>query len=404
MSDLRQAPGRTKDAVAAHHERGVAGMGEAADRSAQAETAWTADATQRANSGTTEFAGTAERLAGDARQTNVQRLLESLIGPMRSWLQRNLGNVLGGIVSGIILSLPTIIITAILLFSGPVGWAVLIGLLIVGAAFGIYARFSEYSADHGGQGPSVGEGFALVGLGILDITGLPYIVEAIAGRRAFAPRPMSEFEQWERGTQGVISLLAIAAGGAKKLFGKGGAPTPGRGPAPGRIAPPGERAPTETPPVERPPTETLPGERPPAIAADGTPATPNTQCPGPHTLTAAELSELQAIATRFRTTLWVIGSRGRGAGRNIETNLPVGDKGPGTRSDIDVMIDGQVDIDTRGGLSGTVSGSCKGVANVASSRGSPSGEFITISPQGEPAHATVPGSDTPTIPPPGRAR
>jgi hypothetical protein len=42
--------------------------------------------------------------------------------------------------------------------------------------------------------------------------------------------------------------------------------------------------------------------------------------------------------------------RAAGKGRNINTDLPIG-KGEGTRSDVDVKIDGQSDIDARGAIS-----------------------------------------------------
>ena len=45
----------------------------------------------------------------------------------------------------------------------------------------------------------------------------------------------------------------------------------------------------------------------------------------------------------------IVGSRGAGAGRNIESNFPVG-KGPGTRSDIDIRVDGQAVINSGGRL------------------------------------------------------
>lgn len=71
-------------------------------------------------------------------------------------------------------------------------------------------------------------------------------------------------------------------------------------------------------------------------------------------LTRSEVQEIQDIANKYNTEIHVVGSRSAGQGRNIDTNLPVG-KGEGTRSDIDIRIDGQVDIDTRGGLSGDLS-------------------------------------------------
>ena len=46
--------------------------------------------------------------------------------------------------------------------------------------------------------------------------------------------------------------------------------------------------------------------------------------------------------------------------------------GSGTRSDIDVRIDGQVDIDTGGALSDAISGVGNGAGRVSSSTGLPS--------------------------------
>lgn len=141
-------------------------------------------------------------------------------------------------------------------------------------------------------------------------------------------------------------------------------------------------------------------EPPPEEQTPVDPTVPDMRVPGPQTLTAAELAELQGIANKYRTTLRVVGSRGRGMGRAVETELQPG-KGPGTRSDIDVVIDGQVDIDTRGGLSGDVSGACNGAANVASSTGVASGPHITIAPAEVPRPPSGSGapSERPTIPP-----
>lgn len=69
------------------------------------------------------------------------------------------------------------------------------------------------------------------------------------------------------------------------------------------------------------------------------------------TLTQAERRALQNVADEFQTEIDVVGSRAAGQGRNIHTNLPVG-KVPrnATRSDIDIRYDGQLEIDTGGGL------------------------------------------------------
>ncbi|MDQ2751978.1 MAG: hypothetical protein M3R72_03050 [Bacteroidota bacterium] len=87
------------------------------------------------------------------------------------------------------------------------------------------------------------------------------------------------------------------------------------------------------------------------------------QAMGEGYLTPAEVAELQAIATKFKTKLYVVGSRAKGQGRNItRTDLPAGkdEAGVTTRSDIDVRIDSEVDIATSGGLSNAIANVSKG--------------------------------------------
>jgi hypothetical protein len=219
--ELAQAPQRAAQGLGPHTDKAVADLSGTVEQAGQAQQTWVSTAHAQGDAGTAQVASAAQRLEQEHAPAPVQRFLDSLIASMRSYLRDHLGNIAGGILSGIILSLPAILLTVALLLSGPVGWAVLAGLLVVGIGLGIYSRFTEYAADHGGQGPGWGAGIGLVVLGALDVTGLPYIVEAGYGQRAFAPAPMSSFERWERGTQGVISLALLAAGGAKKLFGGG---------------------------------------------------------------------------------------------------------------------------------------------------------------------------------------
>jgi hypothetical protein len=108
---------------------------------------------------------------------------------------------------------------------------------------------------------------------------------------------------------------------------------------------------------------------------------------GEGTLTEAELAELQSIANKYDADLDVIGSRAAGKGRNIDKpDLPVG-KGENTRSDIDVRIDGQKDIDSGGRLSNDIANASKGAGKVASSTGLPSNPpYIKIKPNQPPVH------------------
>jgi hypothetical protein len=108
---------------------------------------------------------------------------------------------------------------------------------------------------------------------------------------------------------------------------------------------------------------------------------------GEGTLTEAELAELQAIAKKYGAELDVVGSRARGTGRNIDKlNLPVG-KGDNTRSDIDVVIDGQKDIDSGGRLSHDIANASNGAGKVSSSMGMPwNPPYIKITPNQPPLH------------------
>jgi hypothetical protein len=101
---------------------------------------------------------------------------------------------------------------------------------------------------------------------------------------------------------------------------------------------------------------------------------------GPGTLTPEEAKEIQDIADKHNTPIDVVGSRAEGRGRNIDKpSLPVG-KGEGTRSDIDIRIDGQADIDSRGELSNDVSNASSGAGNSIGDIGISKGPAIQFRP------------------------
>lgn len=98
------------------------------------------------------------------------------------------------------------------------------------------------------------------------------------------------------------------------------------------------------------------------------------------TLTEDEREALQSIADRFNTALDVVGSRGAGKGRNVGTDLPFG-KGEGTRNDIDVRVDGQREIETRGALSDALYNLLPGVSVSSRLLGGSYRPFFTIVPR-----------------------
>jgi RHS repeat-associated protein len=123
---------------------------------------------------------------------------------------------------------------------------------------------------------------------------------------------MRELDAWERGTRissGTGAMAGSAAGGLG-IAGKAGAGI-------GNV---------RVPYTPNMPVIPLPDfMRRPLIRRSGT-------------MTAAEEAEVLGIASEYETTFDVVGSRAKGTGRNIGTNLPKG-KGSGTRSDIDFRID-----------------------------------------------------------------
>jgi hypothetical protein len=122
------------------------------------------------------------------------------------------GEWLGGFIFGILAALVMVAIGLL------IGWVVglilaalkvaaivgVILLLVVAVGLNIYNRFQEFYADHPGEDAGFWRGLGLVGLGIADLTGIPFIVEGLVGTRAFSPHPMSPFEKGERLGMGLI--------------------------------------------------------------------------------------------------------------------------------------------------------------------------------------------------------
>jgi hypothetical protein len=100
-------------------------------------------------------------------------------------------------------------------------------------------------------------------------------------------------------------------------------------------------------------------------------------------LTNAEGLELQSIADKFNTTFFVVGSRAQGKGRNIgQPHLPIGKDSAATRSDIDVRIDSQADINSGGRLSHAISNASNGAGSPMPLIGqSPNPPAITFKPR-----------------------
>jgi hypothetical protein len=146
---------------------------------------------------------------------SITHFVSDLHERAKKWFADVFGQALGGLLLGI---LEGLIIVGIGLL---VGWAVgaIVGafiaaaevaaivtavvLVIAAAGFGIYNRFQEFAADNPGEKVGFWRGLGLVGLGIADLTGIPFIVEGLVGQRAFGAK-MSRFDANERLGMGLV--------------------------------------------------------------------------------------------------------------------------------------------------------------------------------------------------------
>lgn len=138
------------------------------------------------------------------------------VDSVRHWFADTFGEFWGGLIFGILAGLVMVAVGLL------IGWAVgaivgffivsakvaaivtIVILLVIAIPLNIYNRFQEFYADHPGEDAGFWRGLGLVGLGIADLTGIPFIIEGIAGQRAFSPHPMTPFEKGERLGMGVV--------------------------------------------------------------------------------------------------------------------------------------------------------------------------------------------------------
>lgn len=141
-----------------------------------------------------------------------------------------LGGFIYGILSALVVLLVVVAVLALIAFVFTPFVAAVVGicLLVAAAGFGIYSRFQMFKA-YNGRAPGLGEGTLLVLLGIANVTGIPKIVEGIAGKRAVSNgHSMSKFESGEAVGSGIvefIGFLVMARGIKGGLKGKGGTET-----------------------------------------------------------------------------------------------------------------------------------------------------------------------------------
>jgi hypothetical protein len=149
----------------------------------------------------------------------------------KRWFADVFGEWLGGLLLGILTGLIIVAagwliavavgaIVAVFIKTALIATLVTIGILLVaGVSLAIYNRFQEFYADNPGQDAGILRGLALVGLGVADLTGIPFIVEGVVGQRAFGAE-MSTFDSMERLGMGIVFLGAVLVSAKNLLRGK----------------------------------------------------------------------------------------------------------------------------------------------------------------------------------------
>ena len=156
--------------------------------------------------------------------------LGGIVESVGQWFKATFGDWLGGFLFGLIQAIVMIAVGMVALWAlgallvaagvsaATAGIVVLVVGLVVAVGFGIYSRWQEYKADHNGEGPGFWAGLGLVTIGILDITGIPFMIEGIVGQRITGGK-LDNFQRSERFAMGLVFLVAMGVSAAKALRG-----------------------------------------------------------------------------------------------------------------------------------------------------------------------------------------
>lgn len=159
----------------------------------------------------------------------------------KKWLADHCGAFWGGLIYGILATIVIIAVGVLVVFAAAAAISALLAvvgipatvsevaaiiglvlLVLVVIPLMIYNRVQEYHRDNPGKPIGFWTGVGLGLLGIADLTGIPFIIEAAVGKRATGGE-LHGFERGERLGQGIVMLVAAVVSGAKFLRGGAGA-------------------------------------------------------------------------------------------------------------------------------------------------------------------------------------
>ncbi|HEU4326898.1 MAG TPA: DUF4157 domain-containing protein [Roseiflexaceae bacterium] len=248
ISEMSSADKKFRTDFTKTHQETLNSITKKADDALMSEDAALNDARGKMSSAVSEIASKHDALAAEADARNQQeqatpqgrvyRFLDGLwntftgwVESIKQWFKQAFGDFWGGLLFGIISTVVVVLlglaVIALVALASKVAAVVLAVVLIVGSiGMLIYNRFNEFALAHGGQGPSFWEGLGLVVLGILDITGIPFIIEGIVGKTATG-LDLDTFNRGERIGAGLVMLVTFIIQSSRMVRSKNAGTTEG---------------------------------------------------------------------------------------------------------------------------------------------------------------------------------
>lgn len=249
IADLTNVDQQFRSQVQTTYTETISALSQIVDDGLKSEDNLIADARQEISAAVGQIAGKYEQLKTEAESrsqaegnvpaTRIHRgiwgsitsFFGNLIDKVKKWFADTFGEFWGGLLFGILAGLVIVAVGA-LAMAGLGALLVAIGVsakvaaivvavvgLVIAIPLGIYNRFQEFYADNPGQNAGFWRGLGLVTLGILDLTGIPFIIEGLVGQRAFG-KELKGFERWERFGMGLVFLGAFLVSAKNLLRGK----------------------------------------------------------------------------------------------------------------------------------------------------------------------------------------
>jgi hypothetical protein len=291
LSGISDAAGQFRNEVESNHAEAMAALAQAVDQGLATLDAKVASAEAEMGGAVQTIGSRYDSLKSEAERRSEEEssllprvrgswwdsitgFFSDLIASIKQWLVDKLGEFWGGLVFGILAAVVMVIagIVAFSIIGALIGSSILalkiVGIVLAVAAvvgvvyLGVSNRWEEYRQDHNGEEPGIWAKIGLGLLGIADLTGIPFLIEGIAGQRITGGK-LEGFARGERIGMGLVFTIASLVTLGKFLFRPKGPAAPPEIKPPPEVKPPGVKPPEVKPPEEAPPeTPAVPGKLP----------------------------------------------------------------------------------------------------------------------------------------------